>query len=220
MSTKRRLGLLPEVLPAPQTMPHTTTGSASSVRSRTMARLKVLAALGAVGIAAACGGKTTEDEDGIGGGKTGLPPDGGPGQEDAYGVVDPLPPPACFPWYEPPTATARYIADMNGDGGVEAGAFDAGSFDGGNGARIVEVLFSWTLQDVVLGSTQSKDGVTVLESETTNDGARLVLGVALEVPATIDLYQQISCSSGPSRLDIVLNLQADAVVVGVEEAQY
>src|SRR5262245_28501704 len=104
MNTRKRLALLPEVLPTPQRADSKT--GASSVRSRRMVRLKVLAALSAVGIAGACGGKADGDDMGGGGGGSrpdgGLPPDAGRGQPDAYGVVDPLPPPACFPANKPP----------------------------------------------------------------------------------------------------------------------
>jgi hypothetical protein len=103
--TQRRLELLPEVLPKPQTA-----GGASSVRARALARLSVLAALSAAH--AGC-------------------PEGG-----AYGVVDPLPPPACFD-LGLPEATARYVSGADagealpddgaaGDGRVAPAASDAG----------------------------------------------------------------------------------------------
>jgi len=107
---KRRLQLMPEVLPAPNKT------ATSAVRERTMARLRVLAAVG-TGIAAACGGSTATPSGGGGssGGSSGNGPDGGlpdankPDSDPGYGVVDPLPPPACFDYATPPTATAKFV---------------------------------------------------------------------------------------------------------------
>ena len=93
MTTKRRrLSLLPELLPKPQVVEP----GFSSVRNRTIARLKVLAALGAAGVAASCG-------------------------DTAYGVVDPLPHPSCFDSGRP-TGTAKYVVDA--DAGADASAGD------------------------------------------------------------------------------------------------
>src|SRR6185436_8554557 len=98
---KRRLQLLPEVLPKPQLA-----SGPSSVRSRALARLGVLAALGAA--QANCGGDAAYGvvdplprPGGEGGSRNDVPPtlggSGGGGGSGAYGVVDPLPTPAsCF----------------------------------------------------------------------------------------------------------------------------
>ncbi|MEO8183517.1 MAG: hypothetical protein ABI895_32185 [Deltaproteobacteria bacterium] len=138
MTIKRRLQLLPEVLPKPQVA-----SGPSSVRSRALARLSVLAALSAA--QASCGGDAAYGvvdplarPGGEGGSRNDLPPtlggSGGGGGAGAYGVVDPLPPPAsCFSG----TVLAASASYVGGAAATDAGAAngaasgDAGIEDGG-----------------------------------------------------------------------------------------
>ena len=97
----------------------------------------------------------------------GLPPDGGPGREDAYGVVDPLPPPACFSPSAPSRRRRGVTCLWTTPGPMQ------GNCDAGEGDRLVEVDLSWTLPSVVVGSLLSVEGIVLLESSSTSNGARL-----------------------------------------------
>lgn len=211
MSSRRRLQVLPEMLPKPERRSALT----STVRSRTLARLKVLAAVSAAGVAASCSGKTVNSS-GSSSGTSGDPflDSGRDGPDtDGYCVVDPLPNPSCFQ-YQTPSATASYVTEDELDGGTEGG--DGGIVDAGNGARLVEVLLGFKQSGVVIGSLTSSDGVTLAEGTTTSSGARIVL----RVPAGLTNAQarlQVSCPPGPSALNIDLNLAASTVTVTVSE---
>ncbi|CAN5735359.1 hypothetical protein BH11MYX4_BH11MYX4_24570 [soil metagenome] len=199
MSTKRRLTLMPEILPTPQIA----AGAASSVRNRTLARLKVLAAVGAAGLAASCG--RTLDDSGIGG-DSGLPDGGREAGEDAYGVVDPLPPPSCFR-NALPVAAVKYITDA--DAGDDAGA-DAGA------SRLVEVTLTFQQSGVVVG-TVTPTQATLVESSSTMQSARLVLQVS-SLATQAGAQVQVSCSTGPSAIRLDLTLTPTDVSVIVSES--
>ncbi|AKV00372.1 hypothetical protein AKJ09_07035 [Labilithrix luteola] len=211
MNTKKRLALLPEVLPAPQKV----TTVSSSVRNRAMARLKVLAALSAVGVAAACGGKSegTGSGGGSGGVDGGLPNDGGDNGPDAYGVVDPLPEPACFPSAQL-EATAHYLDPS------DAGAFDAGAWDAG-ARRIVVVEVVWNQSGVVLGEPYSSYGIELLEASSSATGATLVVSVPPPGgPPQVSTFLSLSCYRGPSGVSIALTLSDSDVQVTVTEPNH
>lgn len=198
------------MLPKPERL----LGGTSSVRARALARLKVLAAVSAAGVAASCSGKT---ENSSSGGTSGDPlfDAGGkdaPGQ-DGYCVVDPLPNPSCFQ-YTTPTATASYITEDDLDGGTAGG--DGGIVDAGGGARLVEVLLGFKQTGVVLGSLTSPDGVTLSEGATISTGARIVLKVPPGlVNATARL--QVSCAQGPTAPNLTLGFAPTTVNVSVSE---
>ncbi len=141
MSTKRRLSVLPEVLPAPQR------SGESSVRERTLQRMKVLAALGAATIAASCGT-----------------------QQGGYGVVDPMPSPSCFEKNPKPTVTASYVAaDAGADAAIEPQ-------DAGGSARRVEMTIAFDRETDVVFSSASAD-VPILETSMSSTGGRLLLSI-------------------------------------------
>lgn len=197
---KKRLQMMPEVLPAPSVV---TTGS---VRRRTLARLRVLAALGAAGIAASCNGKVEG-----GGGDPSLPDAGGvDGGEDAYGVVDPLPPPTCFIGY--PTATAHFTTESEID---DAGVSDAGADAGADGNhRLVAVDVSFADTGVVIGSAAATETAEVVSTSTTSTGARLVVRIEKgNVSANVTV--QVSCQRGPDQLYIQLHVIDDELTVDV-----
>lgn len=202
---KRRLQLMPEVLPAPNKT------ATSAVRERTMARLRVLAAVG-TSIAAACGGSTASSGSGSssgggGGSSGGGGPDGGlpdankPDSDPGYGVVDPLPPPACFDYATPPTATAKFVTR-------DEIHVDAGPPPGGDDGRFVRLIVTLNQKDVAVG-------------EVVLDGANGISRVGTDIKAgevTIDLYQnasstnfqttiqiQTSCAKGPTRVYVSIS---------------
>lgn len=212
MSSKRRLEVLPEMLPKPERL----LSSTPSVRSRTLARLKVLAAVSAAGVAASCSGKTVDGSSS--GSSSGDPFDGGGGKEsgtgqDGYCVVDPLPNPSCFQ-YQTPTASASYVTEDDLDGGVEGG--DGGIVDAGAGARLVEVILGFTQKGVALGSVTSSSGVTLQEGATTSTGARVVLRVPAGL-TTAEARLQVSCAQGPTALNLSLKLDPSTVSITVSE---
>lgn len=198
---KKRLQLMPEVLPAPTVL------TSGSVRRRTLARLRVLAALGAAGLAASCSGKVEG-----GGGDPSLPDAGGvDGGEDAYGVVDPLPQPTCF--NAEPTASAHFTKESELD---DAGAEDAGADAGADGSyRLVTVDVSFNESGVVLGTVTPQDGSTeVVSTSTTSNSAHLVLRVPI---TTSNAYVSVkaSCQRGPDQLYLRITLTDTTVTVDV-----
>jgi hypothetical protein len=199
MSTKRRLSLLPEVLPAPQR------SEKSSARQRTLQRMKVLAALGAASIAAGCGKVTGDDT-------TSRPADGGlDGGEDAYGVVDPIPRPSCFDTSPRPTVSAAYVTPA-GDAGADAETEPDGGVDAGELARRVEVTIGFDREtDVVFESSASAD-VPILETSMSSTGGRLLLAVP-ESRSTATVTLRFSCTSnGPGTLRVHLTLGSSVTV--------
>ncbi len=232
---KRRLQMLPEVLPTPtRAQPNT------SVRSRALTRLGVLAALGAASVANACGGTSSN------GGENGLPNDGGPPDGDPYGVVDPLPPPACFKEADALSAEARYVdltdggddagendastadagddsgaADAGGDSGAADAGGDAGSFSGPD--RNVEVTLSWSQSGVVLsgssGGFWSEDSdVQFLDATSTAQGARVLVYIGhYEEGRVVTAMAHASCTDGLSYLRLTLTLHGDRVDATLEE---
>jgi hypothetical protein len=198
---KRRLQLMPEVLPAPNKT------ATSAVRERTMARLRVLAAVGA-GIAAACGGATrtgseTGDGNGGGGPDGGLPDGNKPDSDPGYGVVDPLPPPACFDYATPPQATASVVTVQ--DAGVDA----SGDPSSGNQPRYARVIVTLNQKDVAVGEVTIVDGeVAIIEKELKAGEVELVLRQPPQASyrpfqTTVDI--QTSCAKGPTRVTVTIN---------------
>jgi hypothetical protein len=196
---KRRLQLMPEVLPAPNRT------ATSAVRERTMARLRVLAAVGA-GIAAACGGATrtgseTGDGNGNGGGPDGGLPDGNrPDSDPGYGVVDPLPAPACFDYATPPTATAKFV------NAEDVGLDPTKASDSGAG-RYVQVLVTLNQKDVAVGEIQNSgtSGITILRKDLKAGEIEVILYEELgpdEFNTTLQI--QTSCAKGPPRVFVSL----------------
>jgi hypothetical protein len=197
---KRRLQLMPEVLPAPNKT------ATSAVRERTMARLRVLAAVGA-GIAAACGGATTgssgDGKGSSGGGGGG--PDGGlpdankPDSDPGYGVVDPLPAPACFDYATQPTATAKFVDPK--DVGVD-GKADAGS------GRWVQVIITLNQKDVAVGDikAQGDNDISIVKQDLEAGEIDLVL---FQAPTSTNFQTSIqiqtSCAKGPTRVIVSIN---------------
>lgn len=207
---KRRLELMPEVLPAPIKV-DTNPGAVSPVRARTMQRLRALAAVGAAvstGIVAACGGSTTGGSSSggtSGGGSSGNGPDGGlpdgmgPGTDPGYGVVDPLPRPTCFEYANPPTATARYVV-----------VSDAGTTADGGVPKYARLDVNLNQAGVAVGAigTTPVTNATIVESGSTDTSVTVMLrqidaNAAFEAGVSI----QTSCAKGPS-----------TIVVGVDEA--
>jgi hypothetical protein len=198
MSTKRRLTLMPEILPTPQTASLGT----STVRSRTLARLKVLAAVGAAGLAASCG-RTLDDGGGTNGGSDGGLADG-PREagEDAYGVVDPLPRPSCFESALPTAKGAYVLADA--DGGADAGA-----------DLVVDVTLSFPQPGVAVGTVTPREGA-FLSSMPAAGGVVLRFRIdagAAQPGANV----QVSCAQGPSTIRLDFQLGATDVGVTVSE---
>lgn len=195
---KRRLQLMPEVLPAPNKT------ATSAVRERTMARLRVLAAVG-TGIAAACGGSTATPSGGGGssGGSSGNGPDGGlpdankPDSDPGYGVVDPLPPPACFDYATPPTATAKFV-DHEAVG-VDAGQPDAGGKQG----RWIQVIVTLNQRDVAVGDIQLAPGSGLTIEKTDLKAGEVDVVLYQDVGPDefrANLQIQTSCAKGPTRV--------------------
>lgn len=205
MSTKRRLTLMPEILPTPQIAGPGNGMCASSVRNRTLARLKVLAALGAAGLAASCG-RTLDDNGGTnGGGDGGLPDGQREAGEDAYGVVDPLPRPSCFQ-SALPTATGTYVL-ADGDAGPEAGAGDELVFD---------VVLSFQQTGVAIG-TVTPSRATFVSSTPIAGGVSLRFKASSR-ETNAEANVQVSCSAGPSAIRLDFELKATNVAVTVSEA--
>lgn len=226
-SKKRRLQMLPEVLPTPtRVQPNT------SVRSRALTRLGILAALGAAGVANACGGTSSNGSNG----DAGLPNDGGPPDGDPYGVVDPLPSPACFKDAAALSAEARYIRPT--DGGADAGENDAGDAgDAGAEAdagdvefsgpdRDVEATLSWAQSGVVISGASnafwSDDAdVTVVGATSTTQGATVLLHIGrYEEGRVIVVHTNASCSGGYSNIKLTLTLHGDRVDATLEDMRY
>lgn len=209
MTTKRRLELMPEVLPAPIKV-DTNPGAVSPVRARTMQRLRALAAVGA-SIAAACGGGTTGASSSggtSGGGTSGGGPDGGlpdatkPDAEPGYGVVDPLPPPACFEYANPPKATISLVTVE--DAGVDASADP----DAGDKPRYARLLVTWPQKDVAVGDiTQEDDSTTaIVESNPTAGNVEIVLRQPGNTgPMQARLAIKTSCAKGPTTVRVSIS---------------
>lgn len=218
---KKRLRLMPEVLPAPQH--NTSTGP--SVRERTLARLKVLTALSAAtftGVGAACSGGTGKGPGDIFG-------DGGDEKKkqecDPYCVVDPLPPPSCF---EKPdagegsrqmlTATATY--GSNDDAGVDASA-DAGEagIDAGDGGTLegrpfeLVVTFETAIAGLVLGATRVERGSLEVDTAAVSMTTIRVTGrVPTGLNQEASLRIQLSCAKGPTYVTVQLDFRESAIV--------
>lgn len=207
---KRRLQLMPEVLPAPNKVALDRPAT-SAVRERTMARLRVLAAVGA-GIAAACGGGTTgsgstsgDGSSGNGGRDGGLPDGMKPETDAGYGVVDPLPPPACFDYKTEPTAEAKFVD------AAAVGVDPKTDPDGGatGNATYVEVTVTLNQKDVAVGDIDLgelgdiykivkkdlKAGVVVL-------GIRHFNAADDKSPFSLAIDIQTSCAKGPTRVTV------------------
>ena len=204
MSTKRRLTLMPEILPTPQIAGPGNGMGTSSVRNRTLARLKVLAALGAAGLAASCG-RTIDDNGGTnGGGDGGLPDGPREAGEDAYGVVDPLPRPSCFQ-SALPTATGTYV-QPDADAGPEAGAGDEITFD---------VVLSFPQTGVAIGTVTASNDTFVSSTPVAGGVSLRFKASSLETQAAATL--QVSCSTGPSAIHLDFAFQTGDVKVTVRE---
>ncbi len=211
MSTKRKLEMMPEVLPAPVKR----SGEASSVRSRTLARLKVLAALSATGIAASCGGKS--DDDGTSSGGPMLPDGGYRTDGDPYGVVDPLPPPSCFSDVRA-KVSAAYVAgpDVLDAGVLDAAALDGGASDAGDAGgadRYVRLDIDFNQEQVVISDVRS--GEIVLVSQSVSDrGGSFVFRVPFGTTRATVTFRT-SCVAGMANDTVTMNFQADRVAANV-----
>ena len=234
MTIKRRLELLPEILPKPERAPQ----APSPVRARTLARLSVLAAL----TAAACGGKEGaygvvdplpsptggsggDGGNGGGGGLGGAAGLGGGGgfAGTAYGVVDPLPRPcsaipiipqafAIFA-HEFDTAAAdagSSLAEADaGDAGARPAALDAGAVGPGRGVRLQLVGNNLTSfgAPVPVGS-----GLEVLSQDGDLGTTILELRITAD-SAEFDISTSCGAEQGRVRVQIVLGATDIAVSI-------
>jgi hypothetical protein len=236
MTEKKKLRMLPEVLPRP-----TSVAGPSDVRARALARLSVLAAMAAA--SSGCGGKGGEGgpygvvdplpypTGGSGGrGVTNPPPQVGTG--GAYGVVDPLPQPAvCF------EGGLQVGAEIVSSDGVDAGAPafaapdaaaadasvpDAAAADAGPGAGSGNVEIELTvLSPVYPGTVGRADSLTpgvqiVSQSE---GGAGQAHTLLILVPASTRLASielPIVCGNRADRYRVDLVLQTNSVQVTVQ----
>ncbi|MBX3231521.1 MAG: hypothetical protein KIT84_24170 [Labilithrix sp.] len=192
---KRRLALMPEVLPAPsQAHP-------SSVRARALARLKVLTAVGA-GIVVSCGKSK------------GLADSHKPGDPEPYGVVDPMPLPTCFDGPQP-TITAVFVAG-------DAGASKSAKGDGGPvlaaGGRLVEIDVAFTQDDVALGEI-TPNNLSVVESTKQGKGIRLLVMVPPQADPKVASSHGISigasCARGLTTIQVSLSITGSAIAPSV-----
>jgi len=236
VSTKRRLELLPELLPKPERSSHAASGP-STVRSRTLARLSVLAALTAT--ASACGGKGAygvvdplpSPAGGTGGGS------GTGGSGGAYGVVDPLPQPymmvpkpITFPCLAGTTLTASAVYVNEPDGPLDAGSSapdgDAGPLpDGGStrpasrdaGPRIASSLIRVDLltePGVTLGDVRETTAeLEVLEQ--TGTAGRTTLLVRVTGSNSASFVLTAACESEQKSVGVLLLLDPDGVRVSI-----
>lgn len=215
---KKRLQLAPEMLPTPQR----SDPNRPSVRERTIARLKILAALSTAtftGIGAACSGGTGSGPGGSGdGGDAG---NDGPSREecDPYCVVDPLPPPTCFDKSEGVrqqlTATASYLgAPDAGDDAGDAGSNDAG--DAGPSRRRFEVVvgFESPVAGLVLGMTTGSQRVIVESADLSMTSIRVVAGVVddMGLPGSETIQIELSCTKGPTSVSVQLQFGPSTIV--------
>lgn len=195
MTTKKRLTLMPEVLPSPEKI-----AGRPEPRARILARLRYLSAVSMASIAAvACG--------------------------EGYGVVDPLPSPACNS--NPlPTVAARYLtggdagADAAADANVadaaapdaeptDAGGADASALpDGGTnagGARLVEITLGFERQTPNQYGQPVQSDAPIVASSFFGSGARLVVSVP-GGRSTVQLTFPIICEGTQRKLAIALEL--------------
>jgi len=232
MTEKKKLRMLPEVLPKP-----TRVAGPSNVRARALARLSVLAALGAV--SSGCGGKGSEEgpygvvdplpfPTGGSGGRGVTNPSPPVGSAGAYGVVDPLPQPAvCFegglqvsadyvradgldagaPPFAAPDGSARADASA-----PDATAADAGSSDAGGGYLPI-ALTVLSPPNNIGRAVSLTPGVQIVSQ--VGSGAGQALTLLIQVPsgtlvARIEL--PVVCGNRADRYRIELVLQADSVL--------
>jgi len=236
MTKRRRLDLLPEILPKP-----TTVAGPSSVRARALARLSVLAALQAA--SSGCGGSSSSEE-GPYGVVDPLPwPSGGTRERDrtpsttgtgnASGVMDPFPDrEACYT-LGIPEASARYVDDAvtggrdAGTTAVDAGLSDAGQSDASpsdagseradaGSARRVEVHLEllFLSPPTALGQAVPRTaGVTVVAASVAGLRATLVLSIPAASAVRLDL--PVVCQRQSYEFRIELELQPSSVDVRV-----
>jgi hypothetical protein len=190
MTGKRRLQLLPEVLPKPERGP-SEPGEASPVRARALARLSVLAALAAT--ASGCG--NAGDGDGDGG----------------YGVVDPLPSPAYCPTL--PVVSATYLPSAP-DAGAPGAEGEAGAAPPGDAGAPRRVRVELLLPDEQLGRvTRVGPNVSLLQED--NDGERLTLDLLIE-DSLADIDFGATCGAGLASYRARLRLLPDVVEAFVQ----
>jgi hypothetical protein len=217
MTTKRRLQLLPEVLPKPER-----SGGPSTVRARTLARLGVLAAL----TATACGGKGDGVVDplpsptGGGGGNAGRGGLGGGGMGGSpYGVVDPLPPPATSCEMNGLLgASASYLPDPAVDAGASefsdagAAARDAGVDAGSGPLRRVRLYLSMS-SGAGIGPVMppTPNGTLLLDAD--NDSSTIDLLVRGD---TVEIEFGISCRGAGVFFRAVLQLGESSILVTLQ----
>lgn len=215
---KKRLRMMPEVLPAPQKNTH----AGPSVRERTLARLKLLTALSAAtftGVGAACSGGTGA---GPGGGDGGDAGNDGPSREecDPYCVVDPLPPPTCFDKSEGVrqqlTATATYgTGDAGADAGDDAGeaGVDAGDAATPSGYPFeLLVTFETPIGGLVLGESKVQSGTMDIDAATLSMTTIRVVGRVPSKNQQATLRIQLSCAKGPTSVTVQLDFNEDTIV--------
>ncbi len=202
MTTKKRLTLMPEVLPSPERI-----AGRPEPRARILSRLKYLSAVSMASIAAvACG--------------------------EGYGVVDPLPSPACNST-PLPTVAARYLtggdagadaavdanvadaaapdADPNDAGGADATALPDGGTKAGE-TRLVEITLGFERQTPNAYGQPVQSDAPIVESSFFGSGARLVVSVP-GGRSTVQLTFPIICDGTVRELAVTLELGDASVTV-------
>jgi hypothetical protein len=189
MTGKRRLQLLPEVLPKPERGP-SDPGGPSPVRARALARLSVLAALAT---ASGCG----KAGDGDGG----------------YGVVDPLPSPAYCPTL--PAVLATYLPSPAVDAGAPGAESEGRAAPLGDAGAPRRVRVELLLPDEQLGRvTRVGPNVSLLQ-EDNDDGERLTLDLLIE-DSLAEIDFGATCGAGWASYRARLRLLPDAIEAFVQ----
>ena len=183
---KRRLGMMPEVLPAPSN--HPLQGSPRQRTVRTMERL--LAAATATALLASCSNNHGGGAGGAGAGGAGAS-GASSSSGGGYGVVDPLPPPArCEGVAATSPATAVWKDAMDGSGLIiELQLPKPGRTDASYEEQTPPLL----------------SGATLVSS--TNTAGALTLELAPAAGALVDVNLGVTCAAGPGRLEIVLDAE-------------
>ncbi|NOU29727.1 MAG: hypothetical protein HOO96_17620 [Polyangiaceae bacterium] len=207
MTTKKRLTLMPEVLPSPEKI-----AGRPEPRARILARLKYLSALSMTSLAAAAC------------------------LNDGYGVVDPIPSPSCTK-PPLPTVAARYVSRNDGgaDAAVDAGLTDAEALDaeasdagadaqaadastpsdGGakaGEARLVEISLGFERETPNQYGQPVESDAPIVESSFFGSRARLVVSVPAG-RSTVQLTLPLICDGTTGKLAVALELGEASVAV-------